>query len=114
MTAEPLPTDEEIEAYIAAKKLEAPRITKDHIQQVLDGSEVLFHVFPTTATTVCCIVLPSRYTVIGKSACVSMENFDAKLGRRLAYKDAAEQIWGLEAYLLAVVVNEAGDDNAAA
>jgi hypothetical protein len=40
------------------------------------------------------------YTVVGKSACASPENFDAELGRKIAWEDARKQIWALEGYAL--------------
>lgn len=40
------------------------------------------------------------FTVTGESACASPENFDPKIGREIAYKNAREKIWKLEGYLL--------------
>lgn len=59
-----------------------------------------FHVFPDTAVTVCCISLDNGFHVIGQSACVSTEDFDPEVGRKLAYANAFERIWELEGYLL--------------
>ena len=42
----------------------------------------------------------NNYVVVGKSAAVSMANFDEELGRKIAFADAREQIWALEGYLL--------------
>ncbi len=50
--------------------------------------------------TVCALVLNNGFTVVGKSACASPENFDAALGRKIAYADARQQIWALEGYAL--------------
>lgn len=50
--------------------------------------------------TLCVLVLRNEFTVVGKSACVSPENFDAALGRMIAREDAERQIWALEGYAL--------------
>lgn len=40
------------------------------------------------------------FTVIGKSVPASPANFDAQLGRKLAYEDAVRQIWPLMGFAL--------------
>jgi hypothetical protein len=50
--------------------------------------------------TICVLVLANGFTVLGKSACASPENFNAEIGRRIAREDAERQIWALEGYLL--------------
>src|SRR6202000_180087 len=50
--------------------------------------------------TVCVLVLKSGFTVTGESACVSHENFDGPLGRKIARQKAVEKIWALEGYRL--------------
>jgi hypothetical protein len=87
-----------IETEIKRKGLNAPRITPQHIDdQIVAGD---YHVFPGTTVTVCCLTLRNGYTVIGESACASPENFDAELGRKIAYDNARNKIWALEGYLL--------------
>lgn len=46
------------------------------------------------------LVLKNGFTVTGESACASHENFDAEIGRKVAYENAREKIWMLEGYLL--------------
>ncbi|HDR8950783.1 TPA: hypothetical protein QDA82_001059 [Burkholderia vietnamiensis] len=50
--------------------------------------------------TFCVLVLCNGFTVTGESACVSPENFDAEIGRKVARANAVEKIWPLEGYLL--------------
>lgn len=50
--------------------------------------------------TFCVLVLRNGFTVTGESACASPENFDPKIGRDIAFKNAREKIWLLEGYLL--------------
>jgi len=50
--------------------------------------------------TFCVLVLRNGSAVTGESACVSRENFDAELGRKIARENAISKIWPLEGYLL--------------
>ena len=45
--------------------------------------------------TFCVLVLRSGSTVHGVSACVSPENFNAKIGRSIARENAEREIWPL-------------------
>jgi hypothetical protein len=61
-----------------------------------DGSELL----PLRLLTFCTLVLKNGFTVTGESACVSPENFDAVVGRKIARQNAVEKIWPLMGYEL--------------
>lgn len=50
--------------------------------------------------TFCVIVLKNGFTVTGENSCVNLDNFDAELGKKLAYDNARKRIWELEGYLL--------------
>lgn len=50
--------------------------------------------------TVCFVVTKNGFAIIGKSAPASPENYDAELGRKLAYEDAVRQLWPLMGYAL--------------
>ena len=50
--------------------------------------------------SICILVMKNGFTVIGKSAPASAENFNAALGRKLAYEDAIRQLWPLMGYAL--------------
>jgi hypothetical protein len=50
--------------------------------------------------TVCAMVLENGYTLIGKSAPASPENFNAELGKNIAFDDCIRQMWPLEGYAL--------------
>jgi len=99
--------EQEIEQEIQAKRLIAPRITP----RELDGkiTAELYHVFPGTTLTVCCLILMNGYAVTGQSAAVSPENFDEEIGRKIARADAREKIWPLEGYLLRESLHLQGD-----
>lgn len=55
---------------------------------------------PTDLLTICILVMENGFTVIGKSAPASPENFDAEKGCLFAYEDAIKQLWPLEGYAL--------------
>lgn len=118
--------EQKIEQEIQDKGLTAPRITPQRIDSIIAS----VHYFTAgdgftgalTATeefnalsddqrfvdvppqldllTFCVIVLKNGFTVTGESACASPENFDAEIGKKIAYKNAREKIWLLEGYLL--------------
>lgn len=50
--------------------------------------------------TFCVLVLRNGFTVTGRSACVSPENFDAEIGRNIARKNAVQKVWPLMGYEL--------------
>lgn len=55
---------------------------------------------PLDLLTICILVMQNGFTVIGKSAPASPENFDLDKGKRFAYEDAIKQLWPLEGYAL--------------
>lgn len=97
-----------MEEEIVRKGKTAPRLTPQLIDDQI-ASEVwgraseLFdqpHSEALKCLTVCVITLKNGFTLIGKSACASPENFDAELGGKIAREDARKQIWALEGYAL--------------
>ena len=91
-------SEDAIEQELKAKGLDALRLTPEMIDNIISHSD--YHVVTNTTCTVCTMVLKNGYVVVGKSAAVSMANFDAKIGCRIAREDAREQVWALEGYLL--------------
>ena len=55
---------------------------------------------PLALLTICILVMRNGFTIIGKSAPASPENFDEEKGKRFAYEDAIKQLWPLEGYAL--------------
>lgn len=96
----------------------APRITPSHIEDCIasvhfftaaDGATAVMGDSDTISNdslqslellTICVLVLKNGFTIVGKSACASPENFNAEIGKDVAWRDAKEQIWPLEGYLL--------------
>lgn len=50
--------------------------------------------------SICILVMKNGFTVIGKSAPASPENFNRELGRKFAYEDAVRQLWPLMGFSL--------------
>lgn len=90
--------EQQLEQEIQSKELNAPRLTPALIDATIVYEEY-FRVTNTTCT-ICSLVLQNGYVVVGKSAAVSMDNFDEEIGRKVARDEAREQIWALEGYLL--------------
>lgn len=95
-------TEAQIEQEIQDKGLNAPRLVPDDLDnEITQARHIHFHRFPDTAVTVCCVTLQNNFKVTGTSAAVSLENFDAALGRKIALKNAREQLWQLLGFRLA-------------
>lgn len=99
----------ELEAEIQRKGLTKPRITNDTIDVLMATVRYETWVVPGTATTVAVAILPIgdiNWTIATQYAsAVSIENFDAGLGRDVAIKKVAhtakKKLWELEGYALA-------------
>ena len=98
--------DHDIEQEIQAKGLTAPRVTPADIKALMDRIVYTFDVRPNGSTTTLAHAFldGNFYLATGVSACVSVENFDAELGKDIAIagaKAAAEdKLWELEGYAL--------------
>jgi len=87
----------------------APRITEEHIDSVIISAK--YWQPEGTTLTVCALTLKNGTHVIGESACVSPENFNADLGRKYAYEKARNKIWDLEGYLLKQSLSNTAPDS---
>ena len=114
-------TDNQIEQEIQAKGKTAARVTpadieaniaSEHYFTAADGQvgaiarstiEDAWDVAadaPLELLTFCVLVLRNGFTVTGESACVSRENFDAEIGRKVARENAISKMWPLLGYAL--------------
>ncbi len=74
----------------------ATRITLDDIE-----AKVVAENYVTQGMlTICILTLSNGYQVTGKSGCADPANYDAELGHRIARKNAINEVWPLEGYLL--------------
>lgn len=95
--------DASVEQQIIAKGLTAPRVLPSDIDALLARVSHVYFVHETS--TFCHAFLDGTfYLCSGHSACVSKENFDQDLGRRIAYQNMLEpmrnKLWELEGYAL--------------
>ena len=51
-------------------------------------------------TTICLLTLVNGFEVVGESSCASEEKYNKKIGEDVSRKNAAQQIWAYEEYLL--------------
>lgn len=123
----------DIEQEIVAKGLTAPRVTPQMLEDAIASEHYLnaheasmaggFAVrgkavnsalnapdveSPLYLLTLCIIVMSNGFTVVGKSACASPENFDAELGCKIARQDAVAQMWPLLGYHLKQQLHDLG------
>ena len=111
-----------IETEIQAKGLTAPRVTLADIEANI-ASEHYFTAAQALVgetrgpewqatpkeldlLTFCVLVMRNGFTVTGESACVSPENFDAELGRKIARQHAVAKVWPLLGYALRQKLSE--------
>lgn len=81
------------------------KLTLDYIKSLIVNAE--YQRFGETLT-VCVLTLQNGFTVTGESACINKADFDAEIGRKVAFDNAADKIWQLEGYLTLQQVYEAG------
>ena len=112
--------DQAIENEIKAKGLTAPRITPADVEANIVGELYInaaeaakINGFfpgcndPLHLLTFCVLTLRNGFTVTGESACVSRENFDSEIGRKIARANAVAKIWPLLGLSLKQKLHEA-------
>ena len=112
-------SERSIEQLIQAKGLTAPRVVPAALQAVITSAHyftaaqgvagaqsagqsqpLVEGVEALGLLTFCVLVLRNGFTVVGKSACASPENFDREVGERVARENAEREIWPLLGYTL--------------
>ncbi|GIV03798.1 MAG: hypothetical protein KatS3mg015_2628 [Fimbriimonadales bacterium] len=115
-----------IQNEIEAKGLTTPRVTpadieaeiaSEHYFTAAQGVRAAFEEHglpardlkyePLERLTFCVLVLKNGFTVAGESACVSPENFDVEIGRKVARQNAVNKIWPLLGFSLRDAIHEA-------
>jgi len=97
-------SEQEIEKKLQDKGLNAPRLNPNKIDAVIMGES--YSVLPSGKCMICELTLINGFTVLGKSACVSKDNFDYRIGQEISREDARNKIWGFESYLLQQRIHE--------
>lgn len=94
-------TDKELKQRLQTDR-PAPTVTKEAIESRIKTKFFRRGIDMGAPTlTICNIVLDNGFTVRGESACVNAENYDQKIGEKLAYDDAFKKLWPLFGLLLA-------------
>lgn len=75
----------------------ATKVTKDALLARIAREE--YSVWPSTTVTLCMLTLDNGWHVLGESSCLNPEEFDAELGRKIAFDNAFDKAWGYESYL---------------
>lgn len=96
--------DAEMEIEINELGLLAPRVTNDHINELMSRVEYSISVVDGTTTTLAVAMINGFTLAIGKTACVDPKNFNAELGAKYAKLNAEEaardKLWELEGWRL--------------
>lgn len=103
--------DQELEKEIQEKGLTAPRITLDQIDALMGRMWAFYEHIGTS--TFCHMFLDGKfYVATGHSACVSPENFNEGIGRKVAFDNAGDaarkKLWEMEGYRLYHSLNKEG------
>ena len=88
-----------ITADEAASRIDASPFPKVTLAGIKDKIAEVENFFSGTLT-IAVLTLGNGMKVVGQSACADPRNFDAEIGKRIAFDDAVRQIWALEGYLL--------------
>lgn len=117
----PRTDDDAIEQEIKAKGLTAARVTPADIEAAIESEHYFTGLQGANAgdhgslkgnvpanlvlnsldlLTFCVLVLRNGFTITGESSCVSPENFDGEMGRKIARQNAVNKIWPLMGYEL--------------
>lgn len=52
-----------------------------------------------TTLSICVIILKNGYTVTGESSCIDPAKFNAEIGKKIAYENAFNKLWGILGYV---------------
>lgn len=101
--------DTRMEADIKDLGLNAPRVTKEHIDELMSKVTCSTYVVEDTTTTIAIAMLAvgdANFTLaMERTACIDKRNFNAELGAKYAIESAMaaarSKLWELEGYALA-------------
>lgn len=85
---------EELQRFLEARP--APAVTDERINAIIKKATVYQH----QTLTIVVLELKNGAFVVGQSACVNPENYNARVGIHFAFLDARQKIWQLEGYLM--------------
>lgn len=91
-------SEQDIEAEIQDKGLNAPRLTPGDIDAAIASES--YTILPSGKAMICELILRNGFSVRGESSCVSKENFNEEIGRKVSKEDARNKVWAFEGYAL--------------
>lgn len=96
-------SEKDIEQEINDKKLNAPRLSPERIDEVIVEEDYhKLYVSDNRPMIVCVLTLKNGFLVTGiNHGPVDPRNWDEELAKKLAYDQARAKVWPLEGYLLA-------------
>lgn len=90
---------EECEKHFEKVVEEAPKVTAERIEEILEDAEIESYTVFDKCTVVAC-KLPNGFVIVESSACVSPENYDETLGFEICLEKIENKVWELEGYRL--------------
>lgn len=78
-------------------KEENKALNDKYIDSIID--EKMFHVFPGTTTTVCCVKVKNGFCFTGTASCVDADMYLKSVGEFMSYEKAKQKIAEMVAYL---------------
>ena len=87
-------TDAALEAAMATRP--ARRVTEGSIKDRIASVRYFYD----GTLTIAVLTMYNGFKVVGKSAAAAPENYDKDIGETYAFKDAFNQVWALEGYVL--------------
>ena len=100
-----LPNEQIIEEEIQAKNLNAPRVTPQQIDKLMEDVVYWVQHIPDTTTMIAVAFDRNGFSLAtGLSACADPNKFDVEIGKKIAFgnaeREAREELWRLEGYKL--------------
>lgn len=93
------PSEAKLESELVALGLNAPRVTPDMIDSMIDRTD--FIMLPGGSHMICRITLNGGFSVIGESKTVSAANFNADKAQEISYQKARDAVWPVAGAILA-------------
>lgn len=81
----------------AAAVAVAPRVTLEALEAKIASEE---YTIMGGKVTICLLTMANGFAIVGESAPVMEQNFNAELGRKIAREQAVRKAWGFEGYAL--------------
>lgn len=78
--------------------MDFPKVTLADVENSIASERYLVE---ETVLTICILKCKNGFLITGESACVSPENFNAALGRKLARDKAIDKLWTFLGFSLA-------------